>query len=127
MPTGLQHPDIIDEVAHQAKDNTVVLTIREDTPWDGTEQRIAALGNKINTCVAFIVQGQLAQDYPDLVGKPIVISLRCIQHRPDQKTMQFLDEANAKVARYGIQIRVLIIEVASAGGRKEGKPWWKFW
>src|SRR6185369_14886002 len=105
MPTGLRHPDIIDEVAHQAKDDSVVLTIREDTAWDGSDERIAALRSKINTYIAFVVQGQLAKNYPDLVGKPIVISLRCIQHRPDERTIRFLDEANAKVTRYGIQIR----------------------
>jgi len=127
MPTGLQHPDIIDEVAHHAKDDTVVLTIREDTAWDGSDERIAALRAKINTYVAFVVQGQLAKEYPDLVGKSIVISLRCIQHRPDEKTMRFLDEANAKVARYRIQIRVFIIEVAQPKARQRGGPWWKIW
>ena len=126
MPTGLTHPDIIDEVAHQAKDDSVVLTIREDTPWDGSDERILALRAKINTYVAFVVQGQLARDYPALVGKPIVIELRCIQHRPDQKTIRFLDEANALVERYGIRIGVLVIEVV-APGRRSGRPWWKIW
>jgi len=122
MPTGLRHPDIIDEVAHQAKDDSVVLTIREDTAWDGSDERIAALRSKINTYIAFVVQGQLAKNYPDLVGKPIVISLRCIQHRPDERTIRFLDEANAKVTRYGIQIRVLVVEVAEPQARQIGGP-----
>jgi hypothetical protein len=125
MPTGLQHPDIIDEVAHQAKDDSVVLTIREDTPWDGSDERIVALRSKINTYVAFAVQGQLAKDYPDLAGKPIVICLRCIQHRPDEKAMRFLDEANAKVARHGVQIRLHVIEVAEPQAHQRGGAWWK--
>jgi len=41
--------------------------------------------------------------------------------------MRFLDEANAKVAHYGFQIRVFVIEVAEPQARQSGRPWWKIW
>lgn len=40
------------------------------------------------------------KEIPDWVGRPIVISLRCLQRRPDERTMRFLNKASAKVARH---------------------------
>jgi hypothetical protein len=94
MPEGVQYPDIIDKVIKE-KDGSTVLVMREDRPWDGSEQRIVELRKKINTYAAFARQGQLATDYPDLAGKPVSFQLWCIQHRPDPKLIEFLDRANA--------------------------------
>ena len=111
MPEGVQYTDIIDQVAHQARDDTVILTMFERRPWDGSETRILELRHKINTYVAFVVQGQFAKLYPDLQGKPIVIRLLCHQEPPDEKTMTFLNEANARLPRYGLSLHVMVIKV----------------
>ena len=111
MPEGVQYPDIIDQVAHQAKDDTIIFTMFERRPWDGSETRILELRHKINTYVAFVVQGQFAKLYPDLQGKPVVIRLLCHQEPPDEKTMTFLNEMNARLSRYGLCLRVVVIKV----------------
>jgi hypothetical protein len=131
MPEGLQYPDIIDKVVRE-KDGGVTLVMREDRPWDGSENRLMELRKKINTYAAYARQGQLAKDFPDLANQPVSFQLLCIQHRPDPKAMDFLDRANAQLAQHSLQIRVRVIEaVTPAAAREErqrgGKPWWKVW
>jgi hypothetical protein len=91
MPEGVQYPEIIDKVI-QDKDGSVQLVMREDRPWDGSEQRVSELRKKINNYAAFARQGQLATDYPDLAGKPVSFQLWCIQHRPDANSWSFSTE-----------------------------------
>src|SRR5690242_18738128 len=110
MPEGVQYPDIIDKVI-QEKDGSVVLVMREDRQWDGSEARLAELRKKINNYAVYARQGQLVTDFPNLAGKPVFLQLWCIQHRPDENLMQFLDRVNAQLAQHSLQIRVLVIEV----------------
>jgi hypothetical protein len=132
MPEGVQYPDIIDKVI-QEKDGSAALVMREDRPWDGSEGRLAELRTKINTYAAYARHGQLATDFPGLAGKPVSLELWCIQHRPDQRLMEFLDRANAQLAPHSLQIRVRVIEVVTPEIRRKerrhgrGKPWWKIW
>lgn len=131
MPEGVQYPEIIDKVI-QEKDGSVALVMREDRPWDGSEDRVVELRKKINTYAAYALQGQLWKDFPDLAGKPVFLQLWCIQHRPDPKLMEFLDRANAQLAQHSLQIRVRVIEVVTPAmvreqRRRAGKPWWKIW
>jgi hypothetical protein len=131
MPEGVQYTDIIDKVI-QDKDGSVLLVMREDRPWDGSEQRSGELRKKINNYAAFAREGQLARDYPDVAGKPVSFQLWCIQHRPDASLMEFLDRANAQLAEHALRISVLVIEVGSPEMRQQeglhkGKPWWKIW
>jgi hypothetical protein len=131
MPEGIQYPDSIDKVV-QEKDGSVVLIMREDRPWDGSEQRLVELRRKINTYAAFVQQKQLEKNFPDLAGKPVSFQLMCLQHQPDPKTMQFLDRANAQLAAHSLQIKVRVIQVATPEMRRQelkqgGNPWWKIW
>ncbi len=118
MPEGVQYPDIIDKVIKD-KDGNVALIMREDRPWDGSHQRIVELREKINTYVAFARQGQLAVDYPDLVGKLVFFQLWCIQHHPDPRLVEFLDRANAQLAQHALQISVKVIEVITPEMRRQ--------
>jgi len=131
MPEGVQYSDIIDKVI-PAKDGSVVLVMREDRPWDGSEDRFVELRRKINTYAAYARQGQLQRDFPDLVGRPVSFQLWCIQHRPDPKVIEFLDRANAQLALHSLQVSVRVIKVVTPEmqrqeRRREGKPWWKIW
>ena len=118
MPEGVQYPDIIDEVIKD-KNGNVLLVMREDRPWDGSEERIGELRKKINNYAAFALQGQLATDYPDLAGKPVAFELWCIQHRPDANLMEFLNRANADLAQHALRISVKVIEVVSPEMRRQ--------
>jgi len=131
MPEGVQYPDIIDKVIKE-KDGSVLLVMREDRPWDGSEQRIGELRKKINSYATFALQGQLATNFPDIAGKPVAFQLWCIQHRPDAHLIEFLDRTNAQLAPHALRISVKVIEVVTPEiwrqeRRREGKPWWKIW
>ena len=131
MSEGVQYPDIIDKVIKD-KDGSVLLVMREDRPWDGSEGRMGELLKKINNYTAFALQGRSAAEFPDLAGKPVVFQLWCIQHRPDANLMEFLDRANAQLAPHALRISVKVIEVFSSETRRQErlggrKPWWKVW
>lgn len=131
MPEGVQYPDIIDKVIRE-KDGGVTLVMREDRPWDDSQDRLVELRKKINTYAAYARQGQLAKDFPDMAGRPVSFQLWCIQHRPDPKLLEFLDRANAQLAPHSLRMSVRVIEVATPEmmqeeRQRQEKPWWKIW
>jgi hypothetical protein len=131
MPDGVQYPDIIDKVVKE-KDGGALLIMIERRPWDGSDSRIAELRQKLNTYATYARQGQLAKDFPDLAGKPVSFLLWSILHKPDPKTMAFLDQANAQLAKHSLRVGVRIIEAVTPEMQRQererdGKPWWKIW
>jgi hypothetical protein len=68
--------DIVDFVAHDPKRDEALLVMVEHRPWSNKGLLLKDLQAKFNTYLAYISNGQLAADFPDLRGKPVHIQLR---------------------------------------------------
>lgn len=68
---GTDHPEKID--AFVVRDGTLYLYIIQADELDG--ERTLALQNKLNNYLAFILDGQLEEEYPDMVEWPKVVRL----------------------------------------------------
>jgi hypothetical protein len=79
----MQRHSEIDVVAHDPKSDSAILGMTESRPWD--EKREALLFDiqeKLNTYIAYVVQGQLVRDYPQLEKKKVEFRLFCSEAPP---------------------------------------------
>jgi hypothetical protein len=119
---GVQNPAVIDLITHDPKSDEFVLIMTETRPWDGSEQRLLQLQQKVNAYLAFALDGQLASMYPASIGKPIRLQLDCISP-PDNTTMRFVAMAREQLRQHGIALIVNVLDAwnsdAERGSRAE--------
>jgi len=108
-PMGLEHPAVLDAFAHDKRRDTLVLAMYETRPWSGEEAHILQLQEKLNAYASFILDGEMAESFPQFVGKPIEIQLRT-QHQPDPLTLGFLNQAKDQLSLQQITIETIRID-----------------
>lgn len=75
---GVADTNTIDLIAHEAH-GTVLLVMVEDRPWASDPDQANRLQGKINLYVGYVLDGCLARQYPETVGKPGRIRLDCVE------------------------------------------------
>jgi len=109
----VENPDVIDFVAYDPT-GTVLLVMVEERQWDGSNERLYQLQEKINRYASFASEGQMSEKYPELAGKQICIELRCI-NQPDPKTAQFLERVEQTLQHEGFRFSVKLIGTNPSG------------
>jgi hypothetical protein len=79
----------------------------ETRPWDGSDARLFQLQEKVNTYLAFALDGEMHEAYPDFVNKPLRLELRCVAP-PDTATLHLLELVRVQIAFQGIQLEVRV-------------------
>ena len=73
---GVADADTVDLVAHDPNRDEAVLVLIEDRPWGNSGTLLPDLEIKLNTYLLYVTQGNLAEQFPDLKGKPVHVQLR---------------------------------------------------
>ena len=110
-PMGLEHPAVLDAFAHDKRRDTLVLAMYETRPWTGEEAHILQLQEKLNAYASFILDGEMAESFPQFVGKPVEVQLRT-KHQPDPLTLGFLNQAKDQLSLQQITIETIRIDSA---------------
>ena len=79
----------VDFVSVDEKRQRVTLTIVEERDWGERGLLLPDLQEKFNTYLTYILDGQLASDYPELAGLPVEIELRSVWP-PGDREQEFL-------------------------------------
>ena len=98
---------VIDLIAQDPKTGEVVLVMNEPNEWDGSDEQLLALQERFNAYVSFLLDGELAEVHPELVGKPVRIELRCGQ-MPDARALEFLGLIHDQLAFQEIKLEVIV-------------------
>jgi hypothetical protein len=98
---------MIDVVAHDTKTGKVVLVMNEPDGWDGSDARLLELQERFNAYVSFLLDGEMANEHPDLAGKPARIELRCA-HTPDPRAIELLGMIHDQLAFQEIRMEVIV-------------------
>src|SRR6184192_2449873 len=99
--------DVIDLIAHDPKRDEVVLVMKEPNEWDGSDERLLALQERFNAYVSFLLDGEMAETHPELLGKPARIELRCT-HMPDSRALELLGLIHDQLAFQDIKLEVVM-------------------
>jgi hypothetical protein len=95
------------EVVALSADGTVNLYIVQDQPWTGSDAQLNSLQAKVHNYVGYALDGQLARDYPETVGKPREIVVDCQSGAPDDRTQHLLAELAKRLGPYGGSLRTI--------------------
>ena len=98
---------VIDVIAQDAKTGEVVLVMNEPNEWDDTDEQLLALQERFNAYVSFLLDGEMAEAHPELVGKPTRIELRCA-HMPDARALELLGHIHDQLAFQAIRLEVVV-------------------
>ena len=99
---------VIDVVAEDRKTDEVVLVMNEPEMWDGSDARLLGLQERFNAYVSFLLDGEMAEANPDLVGKPARIEVRCA-HIPDARALELLGMIHDQLAFQEIKMEVVVL------------------
>ena len=112
-PGGLEKGGVIDFFAHDPKKDELFLVMFEPRPWDGSALQLFQLQEKFNAYVSFLLDGELAEAHPELVGKKARIELRCAE-MPEGRALDLLHAIHDQLALQEIAVEV-IVEDRSGG------------
>jgi hypothetical protein len=98
---------VIDVIARDPKKGEVVLVMNEPNEWHDSDEQLLALQERFNTYVSFLLDGEMVEAHPELVGKPARIELRCT-HIPDARTLELLGLIHDQLAFQEIKMEVVV-------------------
>ena len=108
-PEAKNRTGVIDLIAENPKTGEIVLVMNEPNEWNSSDEELLALQERFNVYVSFLLDGELAEAHPELVGKPARIELRCAQ-MPDANTVELLGLIHDHLAFQEIRLEVVISE-----------------
>src|SRR5215813_14108121 len=98
---------LIDVIAEDKKTGEAVLVMNEPNEWDGSDEQLLGLQERFNAYVSFLLDGEMAEAHPELVGKPTRIELRCA-HMPDSRALELLGLIHDQLDFQEIKMEVVI-------------------
>jgi len=107
--TGVENPTVIDFVGYNPQTDKVTLAMIEERNWDGSEEQLRQLQEKINNYLSFVLDGQLARAYADYKHKKVVFQLNC-SFPPDAHTLTFLEQVKNARVQYDIEWVIKVIK-----------------
>ncbi|MBX9578343.1 MAG: hypothetical protein K2W97_07710 [Chthoniobacterales bacterium] len=117
MPhSGLEKTGTLDALVHDKDRDQLILAMFELRPWNLGELQLFQLQEKLNAYLSFILDGEMNESFPHLVGKPVSIELRTL-HEPSEQALGFLKRVNDQIAHQQISLEVVLIEEQLDGCR----------
>lgn len=111
---GVEWAHVIDLIADDAKTGEIVLIMLEPRPWDGTEERLFQLQEKCNAYLAFALDGEMAEAYPEFASRPLRVQLDCVD-MPGPDVVQLLSYVREQIAFQGVNLEVRVMGAESCG------------
>lgn len=109
---GVANPRIIDLITTDREAGEVVLKIFEPRPWGAVERQLHQLEDKLNAYFSYVLDGFLAQQYPQYKGRPVRIDIECVEE-PGEAEEPFLTAASHFAATEGLGLTVEVVEDTS--------------
>lgn len=93
----------------------------------GNQQMGLKLQEKLNAYASFMLDGEMAEQMPELMGKPMCVQLRTV-YEPDERVLGFLQMVREQLAFQDISLETVLIGedeaptegAGSCGCRTEG-------
>jgi hypothetical protein len=108
---SLDQANVIDALGIDETSGRVILLIRHDVPWDGSEAQLYLLQEKLNAYLSFALDGEMAAEYPDFVERPLALRLDCAT-APDPGTLHLLGHVRRQLQFQEIEMEVRVRQAA---------------
>ena len=117
--SGIERTGMLDAFAHDTREDVLVLAMFETRPWDLGERQLFQLQEKLNAYVSFILDGEMKENFPHLLGKSVRIELRT-SHEPSERALGVLGRARDQLALQKIRLEVVVIGEVSGDQASQG-------
>jgi hypothetical protein len=114
-PGGVERAGVIDFFAHDTKADELLLVMFESRPWDDSDPQLFQLQEKFNAYVSFLLDGEMAEAHPELVGKNARIELRCAE-MPEGRALDLLSAVHDQLALQEIRVEVIVEDRSGSCG-----------
>ena len=108
VTTDVRQTDMIDLITRNSESDEITLVIVEERAFGSDPEMLTQLQMKLNSYLRYALDGQMAEDYPEHMGKPITIQLECRNGPPDEDANSFLyqvaEQINAKGIRFLVDV-----------------------
>lgn len=103
---GVDNSREVDLVA-RAADGSLILVMVEHRPWDGSDERLQQLQDKVNAYLAFALDGELERTFPGHTAAGLTLLLRCIEP-PDPMVRGLVQPLRTALAPLGVRFEVQV-------------------
>lgn len=110
---GLASPGVLDALVYDHQQQRVILAMFEKRPWNLGEEQLWQLQEKLNAYVSFVLDGEMQELHPELIGRPVCLQLRTV-HPPSPEALQFIEHATRQLALQDIAFEVWDISEESS-------------
>jgi hypothetical protein len=107
--TGIANPAVIDLFGVDQNTGEVLLVMNESRPWDGGHEQLHEMQEKFNAYASFILDGEMTEAHPELVGRKARIELRC-QHIPDEEALGLLRAIHDQLELQAVKVEVVVAD-----------------
>ena len=76
---GVENAKVVDLIGVDPASDKVVLTMIERRPWGASDQQFQQIEEKINRYMGYVLDGFLADHYPQYEGKKVQLRLECAE------------------------------------------------
>jgi len=105
---GVWNPHVVDLLTFNQKNNEFVFHIIEPPEGDLSTQ-LPQLQAKIRSYLSYVLDGTLAEDFPDSVSSGVAFRLNCA-HRPSRRASHFVNRAAHELDELGIRFVVKVLD-----------------
>jgi hypothetical protein len=103
--TGVQNPAVVDLVTLDKASDTVVLVMVERRPWGAPREQFKQIEEKLNRYMGYVLDGFLAEQYPQYSGKSVQIRLDCAE-APHGEAVRFVAAMTHATESHGIHFSI---------------------
>jgi hypothetical protein len=104
---SLGQPNVIDALGIDEASGRVILIIRHDAPWEGSDAQLYQLQEKLNAYLSFALDGEMAEAYPDFANRPVGLRIETAA-APDARTLGMLAEVRRRISFQEITLEVRV-------------------
>ncbi len=102
---GVANPAVLDALGQDPATGEVVLVMFEPRAWDGGDEQLFQLQEKLNAYLSFALDGELTDQLPQLAGRPVRLQLNCAEP-PPAPVIGLLSKVREQIALQGIGLTV---------------------
>jgi len=104
---GVENAKVIDLIGVDPASDKVVLTMVERRLWGASPQQFQQIEEKINRYMGYVLDGFLADHYPQYEGKRVQLRLECAEEPHGEATL-FVQAAARAASDHGLEFVVAV-------------------
>jgi hypothetical protein len=111
---SLEQANVIDALGIDETSGRVILVIRHDAPWAGTDAQLYLLQEKLNAYLSFALDGEMAEAHPDFAQRPLGLRIETAA-KPDPRTLRLLSHVRRQVEFQDITLEIRVRQPSDCG------------